>query len=311
MTHVTIVIPAHNRPELLAEAVASAVAVAHRPLEILIVDDGSSDSTPQVARRLCMEPREDGLSTRLIEQPNQGAPVARNTGWQAARGNAVLFLDSDDTLLPEGVGALAAALEARPQAAYAVAQVLETDRNGSSLGKTPIGRPPSSDPVSLMAYDWHTMGALYRKGTIADAGGWDPGIRGADDWIFQARIKLTGAKAIYVPAVIGHWREHEGDRVGATRFRASYTLDVVRAAHSIALSAYQKQQLNPPLKQRLWLRALRHIWELGAHGAWEQRETACKLLVKFPELTLPQRGLCLTLLKIKPLDPLLFRLLCR
>ena len=86
---VSVVIPAHNSARYIAETLASVLAQKHRPLEILVVDDGSTDSTRELVREAAAE-------IRLIEQEQRGHPAARNAGVRAASGEFLGFLDHDD-----------------------------------------------------------------------------------------------------------------------------------------------------------------------------------------------------------------------
>jgi glycosyltransferase involved in cell wall biosynthesis len=86
---VSVVIPAHNSQRYIVPTLDSILAQKHRPLEILVVDDGSTDSTAQIVRGYAPE-------VRLIEQDQRGHPAARNTGIRAATGEFLGFLDHDD-----------------------------------------------------------------------------------------------------------------------------------------------------------------------------------------------------------------------
>ena len=93
---VSTIIPVHNRPALLREAVASVLAQTYRPIEIIIVDDGSTDETGREAEALA----EAHSEVRAIHRQNGGPGAARETGRLAARGEFIQYLDSDDLLLP-------------------------------------------------------------------------------------------------------------------------------------------------------------------------------------------------------------------
>jgi glycosyltransferase involved in cell wall biosynthesis len=100
---ISVVIPTYNRASLLVRAVESALCQTVRPVEILIVDDGSTDRTPAVVAQF-------GDSIRYLRQGNAGASVARNRGVTAAGGEWIAFLDSDDLWLPGHVEAMARAI---------------------------------------------------------------------------------------------------------------------------------------------------------------------------------------------------------
>ena len=94
---VSTIIPVHNRPALLQEAVTSVLAQTYRPIEIIIVNDGSNDETGPVAEALA----EAYPEVRVIHRENGGAGAARETGRLAARDEFIQYLDSDDLLLPK------------------------------------------------------------------------------------------------------------------------------------------------------------------------------------------------------------------
>jgi glycosyltransferase involved in cell wall biosynthesis len=92
---VTVVIPVHNGERFLAEAIESALGQTHRPVEVIVVDDGSTDGSAAVA--------ESYPEVRLIRAENGGPGAARNLGVAAARGDAVANLDADDLMVPERI----------------------------------------------------------------------------------------------------------------------------------------------------------------------------------------------------------------
>src|SRR5207244_2098618 len=93
---VTTIIPVYNRAPMLREAVASVIAQTYRPIEIVIVDDGSTDETPAAISELVSTHPE----VRATRRANGGPGLARETGRQLARGEFIQYLDSDDLLLP-------------------------------------------------------------------------------------------------------------------------------------------------------------------------------------------------------------------
>ncbi len=95
---VTVIVPAYDMEAFLARAVVSALAQTHRNLEVLIVDDASTDGTAKAAKALCQS---DGRVRLLSHEANKGGCAARNTGLREARGEYVAFLDADDEWLPE------------------------------------------------------------------------------------------------------------------------------------------------------------------------------------------------------------------
>lgn len=105
---VSCVVPVFNGAPFLVDAVASIEAQTWRPIEIIIVDDGSTDGTPDVIGAM-------GTRVRALRQENAGPAAARNAGLRMARGEFVAFLDSDDEWLPHKLGMQIARFEARPE----------------------------------------------------------------------------------------------------------------------------------------------------------------------------------------------------
>src|SRR5437870_5008653 len=87
---VSIVIPCHNYARYVGEAIESALAQTHQPVEVVVVDDGSTDASKDVV---------SGYAVTLLAQPNRGVCAAANAGIRASRGEFVLRLDADDRLV--------------------------------------------------------------------------------------------------------------------------------------------------------------------------------------------------------------------
>jgi Glycosyltransferases involved in cell wall biogenesis len=107
---VSVVVPTYNRAQLLPRALQSALSQTHATLEIIVVDDGSTDSTREVVGRIA----DADSRVRYVHQANQGLAGARNTGIATAQGDYVTFLDSDDELCPDHVALRAEYLDENP-----------------------------------------------------------------------------------------------------------------------------------------------------------------------------------------------------
>ena len=104
---VSVVIPAYNDEGFLAATIESVLAQTYRPLEVVVVDDGSSDGTVALARSF-------GDPVRVVEQENKGPAGARNTGFAAARGSIIALLDADDLWMPKRLEACVDLLQSDP-----------------------------------------------------------------------------------------------------------------------------------------------------------------------------------------------------
>ena len=133
---VTTIIPVYNRPDMLREAVASVLAQTYRPIEIIVVNDGSGAETVAVCEELAAAHPE----IRILHQENAGPGAARERGRLAARGEFIQYLDSDDRLLPEKFERQVTALRANPDCDVAYCKVRYYDFAREAPPETPMRR---------------------------------------------------------------------------------------------------------------------------------------------------------------------------
>jgi len=182
---ISVVVPAFNVEELIPAAIESLLAQTVPLHEIIVVDDGSTDGTPEAVRRY--EPR-----VRYIRQENAGPSAARNTGIEAATGEWVAFLDSDDVWLPGKVEAELQVLEASPDLAWVATnhylRVFGTDRrfvrfDTSRLPEGLLGESsfPSFVQAAALGLGWDPLGLLIRREVLEEAGGFRPGLHYGED----------------------------------------------------------------------------------------------------------------------------------
>ena len=93
---VSVIIPVYNRNVLIKQAIESIHSQSYRPIECIVVDDGSTDNTITTVKDLIDQNTDDAFKIKLIKQDNSGAPSARNNGIKNASGEFIQFLDSDD-----------------------------------------------------------------------------------------------------------------------------------------------------------------------------------------------------------------------
>ena len=210
---VSTVIPVFNRPARLREAVDSVLGQTYPAIEVIVIDDGSDDATPEVARALAEAHPE---RVRLLIQPNAGPGAARGRGVQAARGEFVQFLDSDDVYLPGKTARLVEALRADPGAQVAYCRSVRRRVDGSL---EPDREHRSHEchrqlfPALLGGRLWDTNSVLYRREVLAAAGPW-PALRQCEDWLFDAQVAATGAPLVQVDEVLVELRTHDGGHLG-------------------------------------------------------------------------------------------------
>jgi glycosyltransferase involved in cell wall biosynthesis len=194
---VSVIIPVYNGERYLAEAIESVLSQTHRPLELLVVDDGSTDGTADVARSY--------PEARTIHQPNRGHGAAKNAGAAAARGEFLAFLDADDVWAPDKLRLQVAYLEANDD----VGCVLCNMANFLELGQA---EPPWLGPAGLSEVPAYIPSALLvRKTVFEEVGGFDPTYRHANDIDFHLRAVEAGAGVGRVDQLLLHRRIHNSN----------------------------------------------------------------------------------------------------
>jgi glycosyltransferase involved in cell wall biosynthesis len=180
---VSVVIPTYNLVQFLPEAVASARAQMWPDLEIIVVDDGSTDDTPEVLERLS---REGEL--RWFRQENAGASAARNRGIREARKNWVAFLDADDFWLAGKLAAQFEALDGKPSAAFSFTdeRLRFEDRTESVRASRATDAPLL--PQLLAGNIFATPTALVRRDCFDAVGLFDARLRTGEDWDMWMRL---------------------------------------------------------------------------------------------------------------------------
>jgi glycosyltransferase involved in cell wall biosynthesis len=224
---VTTIIPVFNRAAMLREAVGSVLAQTYRPVEIIVIDDGSTDDTPRAADALAAAHPE----VRVIHQANRGVGLAREAGRLAAHGEFIQYLDSDDVLYPRKFELQVAALRARPECG--VAYGWTRHRTGSGT----LGDAPERDtgvvfetmfPAMLQSRIWETVTPLYRGTLVARAGPWLPLVN-EEDWEYDARIASFGVRLHYTAEWIAEVRNHAGERLSQRGYEPRILRDRAQA----------------------------------------------------------------------------------
>lgn len=212
---VTVVIPVFNRARLLREAVASVLAQTWRPLEVIIVDDGSSDDTPAAIGELL---RAHPALLRAHRTANGGPGPARQAGLSLARGSLIQFLDSDDLLLPDKLALQVEALQRQPDCGVAYGRTryyrIGEEPAPQQAWKRTGERIATMLPSMLRSRWWGTSTPLYRADLCRSAGPFTS-LRNEEDWEFDVRVGALGTKLAYVDAFVSEQRAHGGDRLSA------------------------------------------------------------------------------------------------
>lgn len=202
----SVVIPTYNRASLLTRAVRSVLGQTHRPLEVVVVDDGSDDETPQILEGLAREAAAQSVRFEHRRTDRAGAPAARNVGARSSRGEFLQFLDSDDELLPKKISRCVAMLE-EPHLAFCSTDYVERDVERADSDTRTYLRRRSSDPADHLLHNkLNTPAPLYRRSALAEVGPWDESLDIWQDTDFTLRVLLAGLEGAWIeePLVVVH-----------------------------------------------------------------------------------------------------------
>ena len=200
---ISAVIPVYNGERYLSDAISSVLAQTHQVRECLVIDDGSTDATPEVAARF-------SAPVRYVAQPRAGVSVARNRGAELATGELVAFLDHDDAWLPRKLELQAEAL-VREQAALALCAVSVVDADGRLMRVQRV-RARHDLLTGMLTFDGTvtvscSSTGLVRRASFLQMGGFDPTLSTSADWDLLVRNLLKGRLA-YVDQALVRYRIH-------------------------------------------------------------------------------------------------------
>lgn len=237
---VTVVIPAYNAAEFIAETLDSVMAQKFREHEIIVVNDGSPDSQ-QLDRAL--GPYLDNLT--YIRQRNLGAGVARNTAIEHARGELIAFLDADDVWLPEFLASQYVFLERNNyDMVYCDAQIfgMRSAYRRTFMESAPSEGDADFNSILDLRCNVITSGTMARKQAIIDAGMFETARVLAEDFHLWLRMAKSGAKIGYQRKQLLKYRVRVEGLSGDSVSRAERAIDAFeRVRRSIELNDEQSQ----------------------------------------------------------------------
>lgn len=207
---ISVIIPCHNEEQFLPACLDSVTAQDYRPLEIIIVDNGSSDGTKEVIEGY-KNVKKDGIVIDCLHQANQGAQEARNYGCIEAHGEFIQFLDADDILSPGKFSNQMSVFINNDDVdvVYGDAQYL-IDFGGTAREGSIISMGPSSDIIEslLFGYWQPSFSYLTRRSAVQRCGPWDITIQVSQDFEYFLRMAIRGSRFFYKAGVTGFYRKH-------------------------------------------------------------------------------------------------------
>ena len=179
---VSVIIPAYNRGWALRAAIDSVQAQTYRDYELIVVDDGSTDDTPEILDAY-------GPDVTVIRQANAGVSAARNAGIREAKGALIAFLDSDDRWLPEKLSVQVDFFDARPDALICQTEEIWI-RNGKRVNPKKVHKKPSGRifRASLALCLVSPSAVMLRRSLFDEIGGFDESLPACEDYDLWLRI---------------------------------------------------------------------------------------------------------------------------
>ena len=203
---VSVVIPARNTAATIASSLESIRAQTAPDWEVVVVDDGSTDGTGDVVERLAGD---DGR-IRLLSQPPTGVSAARNRGIEAARSPWLLFLDADDTVLPDLIARVKDVIAADPELDLVHVGCVTHFSDGSVF---PFDAPAAGEDLFTRASQgcpFPIHSAVVRRDLVRELGAFDTTLRTSEDWDLWIRCGRAGARTSYVHDILSVYHMREG-----------------------------------------------------------------------------------------------------
>jgi len=283
MPLVSVVIPTYNRCQFLSQAIESVLSQTLRDLDIIVVDDGSTDGTAGMVHERY------GTSIRYIHQENQGRSKARNVGMEAATGKYIALLDSDDTWKAGKLEKQVRLLEASPEVGLAHTFTEVTDSNGNPDPAQTSMRLRLHAAALKRGYDYlnmtkecvmFTSSVVVRRERLQEIGLMDEAISSLEDWDWYLRAALV-TKIATVPEALVLYRMHSANtsmrEFNIGRIRTSFK-------HLKLVEGSEDAEFRRQARRNLYIQLAKAHYQMGDTarcGRWMRKATALDWRVAF------------------------------
>jgi glycosyltransferase involved in cell wall biosynthesis len=241
---VSVVVPSYNHGRYVQAAVQSVLDQSYAHVELIVIDDGSTDDSLEILERL-------GGGFHLQSQPNAGQAVTLNRGWTMARGEILSYLSADDLLMPHAIATAVEYLRRSPATVMVYGDFDLIDERSRVLRRV---RAPDFDYFDMVVNTacLPGPGVFFRRGAHEAAGGWNPAFRQWPDYDYWLRLGLQGSFR-RIPQALAAFRVHDQSQ---TLSRMSF--DRAEEPTRVVRGYFESQANIPPHISRAKKTALSH-----------------------------------------------------
>jgi glycosyltransferase involved in cell wall biosynthesis len=306
---VSIVIPCYNSAQYVSDAVESALSQTYPNVQVIVVDDGSTDDSLAVLSRY------EGR-IELIAQENCGAPTARNVGMAHARGDFVQFLDADDELFPRKIEVcmqhfdpgVDLVVSGRVEDGELERKTNDPFRLLRARRNEPFTWDTTDLPAALLRRSIMTLAPVFRKSCLLQAGGWAEGLANNQDIELGFRLATLGASFRFIPDKLARVRHHASPT--RIRLRSDAYVGVLHATRLMHRQAVDTDCLSDLVRDRLasrYARWGRIAYQAGDRAAARDAFGAAYSLVRHPKpSTIPMYNMVARLVGLERLQRIIF-----
>lgn len=254
MNLVSIIIPTFNRAEKIKDTINSVLSQDYSKIEIIIIDDGSTDGTDLVVEKIVNENWSSGKVVRYISKINEGACVARNIGMMEALGSYIMFLDSDDIIHPNCVSAQVSHIE-QSNSQCAICDFECVDETGNLIRSFANNIKPIDFIATLRSPSISTV--MMRRNSIPPGLQWNKNLKRIQDMDFMYKYFSCVKKYVHVNKFLFQYVTHGGERITDSYSKGFQYNELRRSFRDFVHYNSSALSEDPKALKRLYFKALR------------------------------------------------------
>ncbi len=275
---VSVIIPTFNNAHLIGETMGSVFFQSHRPMEIIVVDDGSTDATRDTIDEFKKKYRSDpAFEIRYFFQQNNGGAVARNQGIAKSRGEFIQFLDSDDVLSENKIALQLQALKKLPEKTTTYSSWRYFEKRGATFHLYKLyGERKTENQLLDWISGWFlpSPSILWRRSDISALGPWEESLKADQDGEYALRFLMAGGSFTFVENTSAYYRQGQNLKKVQSTVSRQATADSIKSRISLVqrLEAQLTRQnrLDADMRNAL----ARRYYEIARH--WTQHHKALR-----------------------------------